>query len=438
MADTDSAFDVRIVNPLERPLSRDFNLAQAAQRTTAQVLAGATFPISMRGNVFAPAEVGFAHFGFKASPLVTPGLAVRLQRGFGLAWGGYVGGQTNILDIPGLNISETADYYPMVMSQDKVIEVPPPPPAGRCRRDLIAVRRMTDNTIVLTDQQSTDVFNAANQVFTPTTKFKTMGFDYNLVQVFVTNPGGADYITPEPPLIYIPGVEYDYDNENTFHTLATTLRSTVPNGYRLIAAINVPPNATQITSDLICDFRSILFANNAVTLPLRFKGGSEEGTDSPIPGYTLEFDANDTRCPGIERISMVRIGSGSANLYSVVIPGLFGLRSATGIASLAEESPTPVNLYGFEVVVVNNYQVNLPNYNSLATAEQKAALANPALSEPTQIIAVGQPLTQIKFGLGCLNWEYHRVDYSAIVFGEDYFGDNLRTFHVAGSITLSY
>lgn len=437
MANTDSPFDVRIVNPLERPRSEDFNLAQSAQRTTAQTLAGAVFPLGRRFNEPTQRQLAFSELSFFPEPLDTPGLGIKLRRGFGLAYSGYEQGWTNVGGIPGVDLSNATSYVPLVLSDDKIITVPTPPPAGKCRRDFVAIKRMTAQTVTLTDQQATNVFNASNQVFEPALKYKTLGFDYIDTPVFITPPGGGAYPELAYSLIYIPGIEYDYEDESTFYALATTERSTIPNLYTLIAAINVPPNATEITADLICDFRPILFAQNAHTVPIRFRCGASDASP-PVPGAVLTFDPFDTRVPGIPTVSMVKIGGDSANLYSVVIPGLWRLNAATGIAALAQESPGPVTTKGFEIVVVNNYEVTRASFDNLATAEQKAALADPTLTMPPQTVAVGQPLTQVKFGIGCLNWDYHRVDYSATVFGTTDFGDPIRALYVSGSITLAY
>lgn len=437
MAETDSAFDVRIVNPLERPRSEDFNLAQAAARTTSQAVAAMAFPTS--GAV----KIAFAERGFRPQPLATPSRAIRLFPGQGLS--DFAQSFSSINGIPGVDLSGSGSRTPLVLSAFKEIAVPPAPPAGRCRRDVVAVRAMSPDTIVLTDQQATDVFNAANQVFEPSMRYKTLSFDYKDVAVHYMAPGASDPVpVPNPPMIYIPGIEYDYEGPATFYALATTQRSPIPAGYTLIAAINVEPDAVAITEEHICDFRALLFPNNTHTFPVRFRAGASD-TNPPIPGADLVFATTESgRVPGIADYTMIKTGGGSDNLFALVIPGLFNLRAANAVAALAALSPNAnVAVGGFEVVQVNNYDVQLSQelagtMYGLATAQQKADLADPTLTPNPITVAVGQPLTSISIALGCLNWDYHRIDYRATVFG--YFSelDPVRNVYVSGAITLSY
>lgn len=427
MPQTSHPFDVRVVNSLERPTINDFNLAQAAARTSAQTLA--QIALDLPGYVGANTGGGFYGDGFQVLP--GSGWTARVNAGYGFVYHAVLDGAANIGGITGVDVFGGAEIaVPLVLTGvGKDISLSAAPTAGYARRDVIAVRRVTEGS--LSEYTTTDIFNPVTQVFGPTPKPKTFTWSLDDAAVETLPAGGA--VSASAPFVYVPGIEAPYTQPDNFLSIALP---TIPSGYMLLAVINVMPESTVLQANMICDFRSQVLPGRNLTFALSFVGGSSDGI---TPGSNLT-DYNQPKLPGNSGVPILtKTGLGTSNRYALTIPGFFNMRSIA--ATLSAGGPVYDGNPAFHTFanMVTTTEQRTPEGNvfttALMTEADTIALADPAISQPAGgQFAVGQPYCRIAFALGYTDLAIPGMNYQGTAF--DSAGTTTRT--ISGTVTLSY
>lgn len=379
---TNKPFDVRIVNPLERPTSNDFNLAQAVARGAVESLASAIYN---PGGLFPYA--GFIGRGF--NPVVSGGLEVALTAGLGFQ---YYASSTflNMGEVVGVSDIDSPHMLPVLLQFGRTITVPPAPTtAATCRRDAIAVRAGPFNT----DQTATDRFNPTAQVFSPAMVDKTS--TYALDDVPVTYLTAGQVPPDDSYILYITGNEVAYADEDTFANFSAT--PSIPDRFMPVAYINVPVGTTQIYFTNIIDARRLLFPGMDTNLIFRFTGGAAEVASVLTPGVHLSgvsttYPAGLRFEPTVSRV----VGEAPTNKYRITIPlGATDTMTyrANGQAGLTGYITTPVNIGGdpfAELGLSCSVAIAATNLSS-AEIEDLTDINITANPIPSGRVAVGQP-----------------------------------------------
>ena len=425
MAQTDKPFDVRVVNSLERPTINDFNLAQEASRTTAQLLAQTMWDNVEYGGT---SGVGFCGNGFRVARASGFNLVLRGGIGFVRKTTGITA--ENIEGITGLNISAFVPTYPLYLSQGRVFPINAAH-ALLARRDIIAVRSLRFGELV--DSVGTDIFNPTMQNFTPVIKQKTYTWCLDDSDIETLPVGGAP--TATAPLIYIPGTLQPYSQPNDFLTMALPV---LPAEYTILAIVNVPPSVTEIYDYNICDYRQLIFPNRSLSFPLSFIGGSEAG----ISGQ-LMTDYNEPQMPGgLPTPILSRTGLGTSNRYALTFPGFFNARSIVATLSAGGavyDGNSAQHTYANFVTTTGITVPQVGTFNPIVaqarlTEADTVALADPSVSTPATQYAVGQPYCQVAFALGIVDLAIPGANYQSTYFDNQ--GGTSRL--LSGTVTIGY
>lgn len=427
---TNSPFDVRIVNPLERPTSSDFNIAQAVERTTAQKVAGLALDMSNQDNPDV-SVAGFYGRGFEV--VATTGLTVRISPGVGFLWARSFTPTLNINGVPGVDIYNTAEARPFVMDAPGLdITIPTPPAAGLFRRDAIAIRKLAAAS--LATQISTDRFNPTQQVFAPQLAYKTLTWTLNAVEVPVIPAGPS---TAEAEILYVKGATATYDGPNDFFNYGVP---EIPSGYELLAVLNIEGGATEITDGYICDFRKLFFPERVLTFPVQLTAGAAPVVppEVPMPGTALAFSP--PYLPGGLTQPVIRCTEPTVvNKYSLYFRGFYNAKKIAvslnvgGVTANTAEI-TCVATIGDSYIPNSGVPVD-PMFIPYLSANQVTALADPTITQPTVNWAVGQPYCRIDFRLGVVDINPPAgVYYTSTTFTTS--GETTRT--LTGTVTISY
>ena len=263
-------FDTRVINPLEKPLSSDIDLAESQIFQTIRNLLWwqligrtATANPASLPNVY----TGFYGDGFQVQP-VTGQLQVQLNAGMGFA---YNSGDepTAIGAIVGLN--DLSPLKPIVMMSPLIITgIPTAPSTPNTRYDIVEI----DYNRYLTDATSVLQLNTTSGVFAPNTVQKTLSFDVD--SLFSVVPYNAASTSP---------IGYKYGNAGNPGTVPATT-----SGYTKIAEILVGSGVTDLEPSgsvgVVNDLRKVLFPTNIgdisfnVTIP--YSGGNNTPTLSDV------------------------------------------------------------------------------------------------------------------------------------------------------------
>jgi hypothetical protein len=244
-------FDRVIWNPLEKPLSSDWDRALSQDDLATRFLlrelmakrSETTFPTSFNST---PAT-GFVGQGFNVVPAATPNLTVTVKAGLGF--------QDNPADVPTaiggvLGLDDLSSYKPLVLMGDVVFTVPTPPGANS-RVDLIEVRANR----LATDPQTRLVLNPLTGAMNPSTVNKTLQFTLDGSSGTVVDPApstaavsykqGTVAASPVPP--------------------ATTA------GYVAVAYISVGTSVSSIGFSAISDLRPYLRSGGVASVSGRWR-----------------------------------------------------------------------------------------------------------------------------------------------------------------------
>lgn len=424
---TSKPFDVRVVNSLERPTSTDFNLAQAASRTSVQALA--ELCLDMERAPTASYDAGFVDYSFSVSPTTPSGMTVQINPGVGFAHYSSMAANDNIGGVSGLDVFASVPTVPIVLTTPRTIPILTAPLSGFMRRDIIAVKTLTSSDALLSDQVTTDVFNPLSQVFTPSLRYKTLGWCLDEVTIETLPAGGAASATEK--LLYIPGTQQPYSEPND---LLTYTLPTVPSGFTVLAIINVIPGTSIIAQNCICDYRPLYFPTRSVAIPIEFIGGAKDG----IPGDQL-IVVNSPIVRGMIGLPIVtKTGLETSNRYSIIIPGIVNANRITGVFTAGGDvyDGNPDN-YTFSNLVTVTSQIAAADITNGPRISQfvQTNLADPNLSSPaSDILAIGQPYSIVSLALGYVDLAIPGMNYQGTTF--DSAGTATRT--ISGTVTISY
>ena len=249
-------FDREIINPLEKPLADDLNLAQSYHDMSLRFFLGQFLKDSAGAK-----RDGFIRNGFKVVAASTPDMSVSVSAGLGFQ--NLVGDAPSAIDsLVGLNDLES--YKPIPLFANLALTVPAAPAGPATRIDIIEVR--ADR--ITTDPTSRQVFNPGAGEFQADTVNKTLQFAVDGRAGFASAPNPST-----EPLSYKVGVA-----GAPGAVPATTA------GYIKIAEIAVGSDVLSITDADISDERVDLATRN---IQLQFpasNGFTQAGTGEPEEG----------------------------------------------------------------------------------------------------------------------------------------------------------
>jgi hypothetical protein len=162
-------FDREIINVRERPFSSDINLSEyyadlSLRETIKNIITSRTSISDPNPNVSTTAR--FLGSSFKVVPTSPESGAVLISKGLGFV--GSSDQEININSVLGLN--ETSELKPLVLSANKLVNVPQLSDPLFSRIDIIEVR----SEYLTTDSTSRDIFDPVNGTFNPTPVAKTL------------------------------------------------------------------------------------------------------------------------------------------------------------------------------------------------------------------------------------------------------------------------
>lgn len=258
-------FDYTIINPLERPTSKDINQLQAQAHYDSRVLAD---------KLFAGAE-GFLGDSFKAVPTDPNSNTFTLTGGVLYTLGVD---ESNIGGIDGLSDSYTYKATYQGTRTINLASYPPPTTAPKVRYDLIEIRALT-GTERKTNPQTVDILNPALKTFTPQPSVdKTLTAALDGFELAPATQGGA---TPTAAIVYKTGTEEDYPGN-----WDDVIRPTVDTGYRAVVYIRRFVGQTSVDAAQLVDGRTLL------TVPVQ-SGGTGNNEAATYTGSVAWFDTAD-------------------------------------------------------------------------------------------------------------------------------------------------
>lgn len=232
-------FDRMILNPREKPLSRDINQAQSqldyALRELARHVLAKRASNSSLGELAAD---GFLANGFRAEPAGAPDMTVTLKAGMAF--------MSAAADVPSaidgiVGLDDLSTYKPIMLMADLVFNVPTAPGAGNARIDIIEVKpnRLVGNP------NARLILDPDTGAFNPDTVNKTLAFVVDGSTGYVISPALSTVAVS-----YKQGVEAAAGAE---------VEPAVTTGYMQVARINVAESVTTISAGDIADRRKLLF-----------------------------------------------------------------------------------------------------------------------------------------------------------------------------------
>jgi hypothetical protein len=288
-------------------------------------------------------------------------------------------------------VDDRSYYKPLLLNSAKTVTINSAPPAGTCRRDIIAVSWQSG----LTDGAVSDVLNPATQTFGGATKYKTLSWalDDSVVQ---TLPVGGNTAANSNPILYIPGGLSTY---STADDLLNAPLPSYPSTHTAVAIINVVPGMTAVYQNMIVDYRRRLFPSSVAKLQATPTIGSTIIPPMANPGNYL----NNAGVAGSQGISAyLSKTSGfpgtlpadyTNNEYQLTV---LGVRNAASLALNLAPILAHGNLRGF------GYQLLSVQANVVADSSVAALLNDPIRTPEGAICAIGQPYSAIQFRCGYL------------------------------------
>lgn len=288
-----NGWDREIINPLEKPLGSDINVAQAQlDRATRESLMRLFTGRASAGTSDLPGNPpsGFLGDGFKVRQNSPLGLSVKVTLGLGFQ---YLPGST-LASVGGVSgLDDLSPYKPLPLLADCVINgISGGPGAGNTRIDIVEVRMNR----VVGNSTSRRVLNPLTGIFEPLLVNKTLSF---------TLDGSVGVVTD--PALSTAAVSYKMGIAG-----GVPAEPTVTPGYVQIAAIKVSTSLTQVTKSEIIDRRVLLapFGQQhiAVNGIIPFAAGS--------PPSGVSFKAP----PGVELV-VRKLNTANNNRFAIYIIG---------------------------------------------------------------------------------------------------------------------
>lgn len=333
---SDKAFDRRIINPLERPLARDINAAQAqldrAIRRTAALHFGSRNTPQDRTQL--EAIEGFIGDSFRV--ILGVGLQVKVQQGLGY----FSRGADVPVSITGIvGLDDLDSFKPVFLSADELFAVPIPPGVGLSRIDIIEVRHGRR----VTDGDSRDLLDTGTGKFAPQAVNKTLTFDVSGQQGSVVTPASSTAV-----ISYKQGT-----------AAAVPVAPPTTSGYVKICEILVNNGDATIPQNRIKDSRPLLFPSGV----LRVSGRFSIRQDAVDPACTV---LSVSAPPGVHVIPYAINGEGASPWVIAIVAG--------GRNAVAAEYFVQVN--SGSVTQLRNNNNKTPTLNTTLNATDIANLAN--------------------------------------------------------------
>lgn len=282
---SDKPFDFRYTNPLEKPLSTDWNITNAQLLRTMRAMLAQLFAqrASIASDAFAALN-GFMGESFKIRPKSPVSAQLTITKGLAF--------QDAPLDVPsdifGSNgLSDLESYKPLVLASDQTVTVPAADPVNP-RIDIIEVRyerRLTDST-------SRGIFNTTDKKFDPTFVNKTLTFV--LDSLISTNGSSAiNYKTGTPA--------------------GSPVAPSTSTGYIKIGEILVGAASTVYDADAIKDTRTLLAPLNGFSIAGKVQ--------MPFSGVSLLPTLSNVQAPPGVIVTAVGVAVSGAQVDIYVIAG---------------------------------------------------------------------------------------------------------------------
>jgi len=355
----DFPFARSVINPLERPITDDIlHLQTETDRALRDVL-GTSF--SPRAGDFddhnALPPNGVIGGAFKVRPTSPVSLAVTVDPGFGFM---YAPGDvpSNIGGVPSLN--DPSAYKPLILNQQtnpltpsfELAGIPTGGPTGRT--DIVCVKYRR----ALGDLLSRDVFDVGTEKFNPALVNKTLSFLMDGSTEVVSDAGSSTA-----------SISYRYAADGAV--------ATVPAGYMKVAEVAFPAGSpTTVAEGYIRDMRSLLLPSGMGRAAGRVEFPAFPATVAPaLTGVAAP--------PGVMVVASRKnpINADATGIY-IFAGGLPA--SAAGFGSVVIDP-----LYtstGFLVPTNIGVRADFPVNTAMQTF-----LADPAKTQPTVNVALGQP-----------------------------------------------
>lgn len=366
----------RVLIPVrQRPSSADHNTLQWRQEVQNLAMAGMAFG----GSQMAPATASTGRYssngasGFYAGGfwcvlnLASPPFGVKLTAGLGFSYLGPTDA-TDIDSNQGANWEYQGQWgVPLALSQDQSFTVPPPPPVGSSRIDIIEVRA----DYLANDPQTVGIFNTGTEVFNPTVLNKSLTWDLYGRTGSVTAPNPSTAC-----ISYVTG-------QTVAGAITAATEPTTTAGYMKVARINLDASGGAIaalTDAMIADMRRPILAHNIVsvsgqaTIPGRLAGVGTESLDSVQlqPGQVLKAVLATAAGAGGAGISYTMYFYLIGGDLRSSIAGNNGAVVATALATAARRTAevTAVSvgrLIAADVAILNGTDANYTVVNGLET-----------------------------------------------------------------------
>lgn len=261
-------WDREIINPLEKPLSSDINIAQAQLDRSVRDYFARLFSVraSDASDVGAPPASGFVADGFKLRPSNPASMVLKVSNGIGF-FDAPADVPSSIGGIVGLD--DLARFKPLTLTVDESITVPASDPANP-RIDILEVKydRRAENS------STRQVLNGSG-VFVAGSVLKTLASNQN-GRSTVNGSGSINYKTGTPA--------------------GAPVAPATDAGYVKIAEVRVNATVTTLDYDMIKDLRRMLFHGNAFRVAAQVAMHSAGGSVVPAvtqlmapPGVQLVF-----------------------------------------------------------------------------------------------------------------------------------------------------
>lgn len=315
----DKPFDRTIINPLEKPLSRDINQAQSQMDYSLRfVMQEMLRRRTSDSNPAAAACDGWFPYSLVTLPQSPASMVVTVKAGMGFF--------ESASDCPsGINsivsLDDLATTKPIVLDADVNFTVPAAPGLGNSRIDIIEAKI----TRTVGNPQSRLILDPDTGAWAPDNVNKTLGFTLDGSTGYVVSPAAST-------------VALSYKSGAVAATGAE-VEPSVTAGYVQIARINVGPTVTSIGKGDIVDRRKLLGAGGVVRASFSWYQQWNAG----VPTAVLRSVCAP---PGVELGLILDSGSGAHNAGSMIVTGLGEVSEAVLLIKARGHSATNGDVIG--------------------------------------------------------------------------------------------